>query len=160
MKVLHVVEKLGVRRFATFMVGTAFGVLALDIAIEHFAARPMKSPWQLTPVIFGSLAFLAVSAASLWDRIAKRWFTRVVKVVGVLSAAVGMLGTTFHARPIFAMLRDWPLSLDTLELALQVGPPLIAPGAFIGLGAVLWVLASRTLELRLRTGPSSASAWA
>jgi len=127
----------------TLMLAAAGGLVAmgLDAGINHFALRELKHLAQLAPVIFGPLAGGVVALLVLAGAARS---AAVARGVGVLSMALGAIGTAFHLRPFVMLLED-----STLETALRIAPPLMAPGAFVALGALLVFAASPAVVVRL-----------
>src|SRR4051812_14106993 len=124
------------------------GALALggDAAIAHFAGREMAHPAQLLPVIVGPLAAVALTAVAAL-RLPEHWFRRGAKIVGGVLTALGTVGTTFHARALARLLEGEPLTWNGLKTALAVAPPILAPGAFILLGALVLGLGAERLRI-------------
>jgi hypothetical protein len=80
-------------------------------------------------------------------------FRPLLRLVALGSILVGALGTGFHLVPLLKDLSDEPFSLAALEGAVSLAPPMFAPAAFVGVGALLWLLASPNVMLRLRERP-------
>lgn len=131
------------------MLGAAMGLLGMgmDAGISHFALRTMKHAGQLVPVVFGLLAGLTLLVTALLEVTDAR-LRRVARIVGLAAVAVGTIGTAFHMKPFFMLLEEPGWTLDAVEMALRIAPPLMAPGAFAVIGLVLTVIASPKLRLR------------
>ncbi len=142
------IEKLGAKRFAALLLGPGIFAVGIDSAIAHFAGKGVSHPAQLVPLAYGAAALVLVVAVAL-PKLPASWFRRGLRVAALASAAVGAAGTFFHLRPMLEDLADEGVSLLSLEGALAVAPPLFAPGAFVILGALLWVIASPRVELRV-----------
>ncbi len=123
-------------------------VLGADAAVAHFAGRTLIHPAQAIPVAFGPLAALLLGVAAT-AALGVPALRRLFRTVGALGVAVGLTGTGFHLRAL-ARLLEPPFRLEDLGAALAVAPPLFAPGAFLGIGALLWALGSPRLTLAMR----------
>ena len=135
----------------TAVLALAPGVLAvaLDVAIAHFAGREMVNPAQLLPVTVAPAAAIVLLVGA-----AKRgWLTRAMRIGGAALAVLGTVGTGFHLRALLRLLTGAgeKLTWQGLQAALAVAPPLFAPGAFLGLGVVVLLLASPRVEVGLRS---------
>lgn len=153
----HLMERLGAKRLAALLIGPGLLAVALDSAIAHFAGKGVTHPAQLIPLAYGAAAFVAMLAVAL-PRLSASGFSRGLRVLGVASAGVGAAGTFFHLKPLLADLSDEAFSWSSLEGAVALAPPLFAPGAFIAIGGLLWVLASPRLQLRIVLGAEVAEA--
>jgi uncharacterized membrane protein YedE/YeeE len=99
-----------------------------------------------------AVALTAVAAL----RLPEPWFRRGAKIVGGVLTALGTVGTTFHARALARLLEGEPLTWNGLKTALAVAPPILAPGAFILLGALVFGLGAERLRIEFApatTGP-------
>lgn len=138
------------KRALALALGPGFLVLGADAAVDHLAGRAgMVVPAQYVPLLFAPAAAVAVMAVAL-PRVKAAIFARVLRGVGVAGMAVGAAGTFFHVRALGRLLEGGPLTVANLEAALAVAPPLFAPGAFLGVGAVLLALASRRVVVELQ----------
>ncbi|MEQ9501440.1 MAG: hypothetical protein RIT81_31510 [Deltaproteobacteria bacterium] len=143
------VEAVGLRRWLAVGLGVGVLVMGIDAGIAHFAGRGMKHLGQLVPVVFGPLAFFAMLFA-LKTRAHRERFDTLARVVGALTAGVGLLGTAYHGIAFARYFAEGPVTNDLVQMALMLAPPLFAPGAFIGLGAVLFGLASHKVTVTMR----------
>jgi hypothetical protein len=153
-KVTQWLEQLNAQRAIALAIGPGLVAIGLDAAISHIAGRrELVLPAQYIPVLFAPAACLALIAFAV-PRLGPALFGFAVRAVGVAGIAVGLLGTGFHVRALLRLLEGSPLSLDGLEAALAVAPPLFAPGAFVGIGAVLWMIGNPSLVIRLSPRPA------
>lgn len=128
--------------------------LAFDAAVAHWAGKDMDNRLQAVPVVYGLVGALLVMAVCLpRSRAVFAWTSRGVGAVGVL---VGLVGTGVHTASFFKELAG-QYTLSGLEGAFSVAPPLLAPLGFTGLGAILLLLPSARLLLRLKVGSPPAS---
>jgi hypothetical protein len=140
MRLLERIRNFGIKRAA--MAGLAFGLvtMAFDAGIAHFAGRPLKHPGQLVPVVFGAVLVGLIGALS---KVNVERLSKIARAVALASIAVGVLGSAYHALAVLRMVTTTGgVDLDMVAVAISIGPPLLAPGAFAGLGAALWALAS------------------
>lgn len=123
-----------------------FFVLALDVASGHFADQIVEHraqvPGAMAP-IFCSVLLLLAAAVSLKST---RWFRRMTCASGVMSILTGAAGAWFHAARFFADL-DGEFTWEAMLETLSVSPPLLAPLTFVGVGAVLVMMASGRYKL-------------
>lgn len=148
MKTLVKLPKIDARRAGA--IALAFGLLGLglDAAIAHFAGREMKSTAQLIPPVAAVLMLAIVPFA--WRGVADKTLRIVLRVAGAIAMVVGILGSAFHGRVFMMLMEGVELSFENIEVALRIAPPLAAPGAFIGFGALLLLLASPRFELSFK----------
>ena len=147
MTVLATLRHLHPKRLAALGAGLAIVGLGGDVALSHFVGREMVRHAQLIPVVFAALAGgLLIVRAGAGSRDTFRWLLRGV---GAAAAVVGTLGTMFHLRPFLMLLEDPGWTWDAIALAIRLAPPLMAPGAFAGIGLLLIGLASPRVSLRL-----------
>lgn len=147
MNPLLTIDRLGVRKVAVVLLGVGLGTMGLDAGIEHFAGREeIKHLAQLIPVVFGGLSMFALTSLA-FAKVTKETLRKIARTVGALAMAVGATGVAFHARPLIMMVSADP---STLGVAMLIAPPIFAPGAFVLLGALLWVVTSEKLVIRIR----------
>ena len=139
------------RRGIALAIGPGLLTVALDAAIAHFAEKTMRSPMQLVPVLFGPAALVVLLGAAV-PRLPFIAFRRVVRAVGVAGVLVGLAGTGFHLLALWRLLEGAPITRDALIAALAVAPPVFAPGAFAGIGVIVWLLGSPRLTLGFDVG--------
>lgn len=149
MKLFDTLTTIGLRRLVAAGIGVGILVLAGDAGIAHFAGRGMKHLGQLVPVVFGPVAF-ALLLFTLTTKARRDRFDRLARITGAATAAVGLLGTAFHVVAFLRFFEGKAASMDLVQIALMLAPPLVAPGAFVGLGALLFGLASHRVTLTLR----------
>jgi hypothetical protein len=140
---------LDAKRALALVLGPSAAAIGGDAAIAHFAGRDMAHPAQLLPVLVAPLACLALMAVAA-PRLPGQWFRRGARAVGAVLAALGMVGTGFHGRALARLLEGSPRTWENLKTALAVAPPLFAPGAFIMLGALVFVLGSPRVRIELQ----------
>lgn len=136
---------LNTKRLVALGIGPGALALGLDAGIAHFAGREMRHPAQLTPVVFGIAACLALGAAA-FPRLTAAHFRTLARWVGGAAAVVGLVGTGFHLHALWFIL-DGDLTMSGLAAALAVAPPLFAPAGFAGIGALVWALGNPKLEI-------------
>jgi hypothetical protein len=151
------IRALTLKQALAAMMGPGLLVLAIDSAIGHFAGKGLSHLGQLIPIAFGVLGGVALSFLGL-QPFRLRAVRLCARIVGAIGVAVGLLGTLFHFIPLIKDLMDEPLSLSAIQGALSVAPPVFAPMAFAGVGALLWFLGSPRLYLGLRDAETVASA--
>jgi hypothetical protein len=129
--------------------------LAFDAAVAHWAGKDFDNRMQAVPVVHGVVGFVLMTLVCLpKSRAVFAWTARLVGGSGVV---IGLVGTVLHCRELFEELQG-QYTAASLEGALSVAPPLLAPLGFAGVGAVLFLLPSAKLLLRLRVGsPPSVS---
>lgn len=137
------------KRVVAIALALSLPALALDAAIGHFAGKSNDHWGQWVPIWFAPPATLLLLIFCL-PPVALPKFRVAMVVGGVLSAVVGIAGTTFHLIATLRELGQDAWTLPTLEGALSVAPPLLAPGAFIGIGAILVALGNPRLVLLIR----------
>jgi hypothetical protein len=136
------------RRLIGLLLAPGLLGLAFEAGVGHFAGKAGAKDAQILPVYFGIGAFLVLFIGCL---IPKRKINNVVlRVVGALSIAMGLLGTYFHLVAFVEELLGKTIDADVLEDALNSAPPAFAPMAFTMFGVILWALASKNVLLRLR----------
>ena len=150
---LEQMKALDPKRAAALAIAPGVLTLALDVAIAHFAGREMVNPAQLLPVTVAPAAAIVLFVGA-----AKRdWLTRAMRIGGAALAVLGTVGTGFHLRALLRLIAGAgpgeKLTWQGLQAALAVAPPLFAPGAFLGLGVVVLLLASPRVEVGLRREP-------
>jgi hypothetical protein len=124
-------------------------MLAVDAAIGHFAGKDFDNPLQFIPVVYGVIAFIAL-AIVVWPR-TRGPFAWTARIFGASGVLVGLTGTVLHLRALISELKGdytWP----SLEGGLSVAPPVFAPLAFAGVGALLFFLPSARVLIRIRIG--------
>lgn len=118
------------------LVAAGFFALTFDVVVGHFADRTIEHsaqvPGALAPFVCGLIVLLAVFVAKK----SSAWFRRLTLGSGVVSLVTGGAGAWFHVAG-FADDLAGEVSWESLLDALSVAPPLLAPLAFVALGAVL-----------------------
>lgn len=142
------------RKAIALAVAPGLLALAFDAAVSHFAGKDFDNKLQVVPVVYGVLGAVVMSLLCIpKSRGVFAWTARIVGALGVL---VGVTGSVFHMLRLFKELGGH-YSASAWEGALSVAPPLLAPLGFAGVGALLFLLPSRMLLLRLRVGSPPAS---
>jgi hypothetical protein len=129
--------------------------LAFDAAIGHWAGKDFDNRIQAIPVLYGLIGFVLMTSVCIpRSRAVFAWTARLVGGAGVL---IGLVGTVLHSLALLEELQG-QYTLASFEGAFSVAPPLLAPLGFTGVGAVMFLLPSARLLLRLRVGrPPSVS---
>ncbi|HYX90122.1 MAG TPA: hypothetical protein VE782_01065, partial [Myxococcaceae bacterium] len=99
--------------------------------------------------VYGVIAFIAL-AIVVWPR-TRGPFAWTARIFGASGVLVGLTGTVLHLRALISELKGdytWP----SLEGGLSVAPPVFAPLAFAGVGALLFFLPSARVLIRIRIG--------
>jgi hypothetical protein len=141
-------KMLSATRLAVLSLGAGVVGLGVDAGIAHFAGREMKTMFQLVPVVAGLMGFVALAAVALL-RSREHVFRTALRVAGALIALVGVAGTMLHGRQFMMLMEGVEVTMENIEVALRIAPPLAAPGAFIAVGALLALLASPRVSLRI-----------
>lgn len=137
------------RRAVALALAPGLATLGFDAFIEHYAGRSGENPLQAVPVWYGGVAFLLLSfVCVLRPRAAFTWGARIIGAAGVV---VGGWGAVLHAQLFLADL-DGKWTRNTIEGALDMAPPMLAPLAFALLGGALIALTSPRLSLRIKVG--------
>lgn len=125
-------------------------LLAVDAAIAHFAVSgEYGNELQYPPIIYGVLGFLITMVVVLPKaRAPFAWAMRFLGVVGVL---VGLGGTGLHVAELIELL-EGDYSWANIQGTIGTAPPVFAPMAFTGIGALLFLLPSSLLYIRLNVG--------
>jgi hypothetical protein len=143
----QLVKQLEPKRAAAMAIGPGLAAIGADAGIAHFAGREMVHAGQLIPVLFAPIGCAAMIAFA-FPRVRGAWFRWAVRAVGAAAAAVGLAGTAFHLRAFLRLMDGGRWSADLIAAALAVAPPIFAPAAFAGLGAVIYLLGSPRLAIR------------
>ncbi len=136
---------LQIKRWLLAALGLGFFGLTADVFMEHYFTMHSMRYQQWIPVAFAPLAgIVALATAWRFDAVTLRLFS----AASWISIAVGGLGLYFHANAVVRNLEsftDW----QTLLAVLPHSPPLGAPAAFVGTGAL--GLLAHTCALKLET---------
>jgi hypothetical protein len=100
--------------------------LAFEIYLEHYKAS-FGDRWMWTPIVLTPPLTAAGIAAIFSERAAKT----VLPAVSALYAADGLVGVVTHLRGIHRK----PGGLRNTTYNLVMGPPLLAPGSLLLIGA-------------------------
>jgi hypothetical protein len=132
-------KRIGVKRLAFLALAPAFIAVTIDAGISHAVGKEVEHAPQYVPIFFGPLAALATAALGAFA-LSERVVRRVSAAIGLLGAVIGTAGLWFHFQVLVADLSDETFSLSALAGALSLSPPVLAPGAFAGLGVLVLVL--------------------
>lgn len=100
--------------------------LAFEIYLEHYKAS-FGDRWMWTPIVLTPPLTAAGIAAIFSERAAKT----VLPAISALYAADGLVGVVTHLRGV----QRKPGGLRNATYNLVMGPPLLAPGALLLIGA-------------------------
>ena len=100
--------------------------MGIEIYLEHYRGS-FGDKWMWTPVVLSPPLFGAGVAGALSPRAART----VLPVVSVLYAADGVAGVVTHLRGVMRK----PGGLREPLYNLVMGPPLLAPGSLVMIGA-------------------------
>ncbi len=101
--------------------------IGFEIYLEHYKGS-FGDKWMWTPVILTPPLAAAGAAAVVSERAAKT----VLPVLSALYAADGAIGIWTHIQGV----RKKPGGFDVPTYNLVMGPPLLAPGALLMIGAL------------------------
>jgi hypothetical protein len=113
----------------TLAAATAFSSLplAFEIYLEHYKGS-FGDPWEWSPIALTPPVFAAGVAGFFSERAAKT----ALPAASALYAANGLLGTILHARGVSRK----PGGFGEPTYNLVMGPPLLAPGSLLLVGAM------------------------
>jgi hypothetical protein len=113
----------------TLAAATAFSSLplAFEIYLEHYKGS-FGDAWEWSPIVLTPPVFAAGIAGYFSERAAKT----ALPAASVLYAANGLLGTVLHARGVSRK----PGGFGEPTYNLVMGPPLLAPGSLLLVGAM------------------------
>lgn len=143
-------------RAVALLIAPGLLALAFDSGVAHYVGKDGSHPGQGVPVAFGIAAAAAIAIAVF--ALKRPTFGWTLRAVGALSVLVGGAGTVFHGLALWEDLAGGGFTASALEDALFAAPPLLAPAAFAGIGALLWVLVSPHLRLGVVLGRREARA--
>lgn len=123
--------------------------LAFDAAIAHWAGKDFDNRLQAVPVVYGVVGFVLMTLVCIPS--SRALFAWTARLVGGAGVVIGLVGTVVHLRALLEELQG-QYTAASLEGGFSVAPPLLAPLGFAGVGAVLFLLPSARLLLRLRLG--------
>ena len=138
-RILETLRSMEPKRIVVLALAPGVAAIAADAAIAHFAGREMANPAQLLPVTVGPLVAVVLMAVVN---------PKVVRAAGAVLTLLGTVGTGFHVRAFLRLLAGQRVTWDAVQSALAVAPPVAAPGAFIGLGVVVYLLGSPALRIQ------------
>ena len=101
--------------------------LGLEMYLEHYKGS-FGDPWMWSPIVTSPL----VSAAGVAGMSSRRAAQTVLPAVGALYALNGAIGTYTHLRGVYRK----PGGFSEPTYNFVMGPPLLAPGSLILIGAL------------------------
>jgi len=101
--------------------------LAFEIYLEHFKGS-FGDKWMWTPIVLSPALSAAGVAGCLSERAARTW----LPAISALYAVDGLIGIYTHLQGV----RKKPGGLGEPTYNLVMGPPLLAPGALLMVGAM------------------------
>ncbi len=101
--------------------------LGLEIYFEHYRGS-FGDKWMWTPIVLTPPLALAGVAGVFSERAARRW----LPAVSALYALDGLIGVVTHIRGV----RRKPGGFKEPLYNLVMGPPLLAPGSLVMVGAI------------------------
>ena len=128
--ILHTVENIREGRMQKLLAAaTAFSAppLAFEIYLEHYKGS-FGDKWMWTPIVLTPPLTAAAVAGFYSERAATRW----LPFFGALYAIDGLIGIATHVRGV----RRRPGGFAEPTYNLVMGPPLLAPGALLAIGAL------------------------
>ena len=113
----------------TMAAATAVSAAAMgfEVYLEHYRGS-FGDKWMWTPIVLTPPLTVAGIAAVCSERAAKT----VLPVLSALYVADGAVGVITHVRGV----RNKPGGFENATYNLVMGPPLLAPGAFMAIGAL------------------------
>lgn len=106
--------------------------LGLEMYLEHYKGS-FGDIWMWSPIVTSPL----VSAAGLAGARSTTAARTVLPAIGALYAANGLIGTYTHLRGVYRK----PGGLSEPTYNLVMGPPLLAPGSLVLVGAIAMLAA-------------------
>jgi len=106
--------------------------LGLEMYLEHYKGS-FGDPWMWSPIVTSPL----VSAAGIAGTRSPRAARTVLPAVGALYAVNGAIGTYTHLRGVYRK----PGGFSEPTYNFVMGPPLLAPGSLILVGALAMLAA-------------------
>jgi hypothetical protein len=116
------------QRTLSATVAASAAPLAFEVYLEHYKGS-FSDPWEWLPLACTPPVIVAGVAGIAWEPAART----VLPAAGALYAANGVAGIILHLRGV--MRRPGGLRSEPLY-NLVMGPPLLAPGAFVLVGAM------------------------
>ena len=153
---LDLARTFGVKRLAMLVLAPGLLSLAFDAAVGHVADATVEHPTQISAIVLPIVGSLVLFGIGL-PRVGALWFGRLAAAVGWVLAVTGAAGTFFHVKSFLAQFDEVEaITFELVRESLGVSPPVFAPSAFIGIGALLVLLASP--RLRIEADPAAAPA--
>ncbi|MFL5318184.1 MAG: hypothetical protein ACJ790_00910 [Myxococcaceae bacterium] len=135
------------KRLFALAIGPGILALGVDAWISHFCGKDGEG-LQWVPVIFAPIGMIIAVAWGAF-RLNARAFRWGLTILGLLSVGVGLWGTALHMKAIWVDLSDETINWASIQGALGSGPPLFAPLAFAGVGALIALVAQPIVDIRL-----------
>lgn len=143
------------RKAVAVAIAPGLVVLAIDANIAHFmggrgSEDALLNNAQWVPIVYSLVAAVLMTIPVL-PQVTRRAFAWLMRILGVAGVAVGLAGTGFHIYNAITLL-DGDYSWANMQGTLPDAAPPFAPLAFAGIGALLFMLPSGILALRLKVG--------
>ena len=111
--------------------------LGVEIYLEHYRGS-FGNRWMWTPLVLAP-PLSAAGVAGIWsERAARRW----LPALGALYAIDGVVGVVTHVQGV----RKRPGGFSEPTYNLVMGPPLLAPGSLVAVGALAAAAAAARRE--------------
>ncbi len=111
--------------------------LGIEIYLEHYRGS-FGNRWMWTPLVLAP-PLSAAGVAGIWsERAARRW----LPALGALYAIDGVVGVVTHVQGV----RKRPGGFSEPTYNLVMGPPLLAPGSLVAVGALAAAAAAARRE--------------
>jgi hypothetical protein len=132
------------RLIAATLLSGLVGLMA-EVRWEHREVLK-KEPMAWLPVFFcAGMLFVGSASIARWAT----WGRGLLQAGFLLTAALGLLGLLLHNAEhlderVLSLVRAWSLPAGSNGgVKVGHGPPILAPGAFLGLGVVGWLVCRR-----------------
>ena len=116
-----------VQRTLSAMVAAAAGPIGAEIYFEHYRGS-FGDKWMWTPIALTPPLAIAGVAGVFSERAARRW----LPAVSALYVLDGLIGVVTHIRGV----RRKPGGFNEPLYNIVMGPPLLAPGSLVMVGAI------------------------
>jgi hypothetical protein len=127
MKLIDNLRRGRMQRTMALAAAAAAPPLAFEIYLEHEKGS-FADPWMWTPVLLAP----PMTAAGLAAAVSPRAARTVLPAISALYALDGVIGLVTHVQGI----RKRPGGFRETNYNLVMGPPLLAPGALLAIGAL------------------------
>ncbi|MFN7132920.1 MAG: hypothetical protein ACK4N5_12635, partial [Myxococcales bacterium] len=144
-------QSLTPKRVVTVALAPGFLALGIDAAISHHMLGEPSAPLQYVPVVYSAAAMLVLLAVAV-PRLSEALFAWSLRIVGGLGVLTGLGGTWLHLAVVLDTFKrnEDERTRELFDQILSTAPPVFAPAAFAGVGALLIVLASPRLHMRVK----------